>query len=481
VLVAPPARRSPLLKPPIAIGVVVALVAVAGYVLVGRRPSGPSHPDAWDARVAELVAFVETERGLTFKHPVAIDFVTESELASQASGDGDEVTPKVRAAADTQARVMRALGLARGPIDLLDESDSLVSQGVVAFYSPATERIVAPAGTLSAYQRATLVHELTHALQDQYFDIGRTMKDSGAESAWRALIEGDAVRVANAYTAQLGDADRNASSDEANDGYEEYQRDTATVSSALDAMFQAPYVLGPSMTEVMVDLDGPKGLNSAFRSPPVSDEAFLDPVQYRGNGKVLGVDEPRTVAGENVVDRGEIGALTWYLMLSESTDLPTALNAAYGWGGDAYVAVDSGRDLCVRIAYRGDSPGDNDEMVAALNRWAASAPEARREVSVRGALVNVVACDPGPDSPTPLAGNAPEALLGPRAVTDIARRAHEAGTTFTRARCIGMAFVSGLSTEQLNALWTADSTDQAATADLQNRLLAAGSTCAGVA
>jgi hypothetical protein len=186
------------------------------------------------------------------------------------------------------------------------------------------------------------------------------------------------------------------------------------------------------------------------------------------------------VAGENVVDEGEIGALAWYLMLSESTDMATALNAAYGWGGDAYVAVDSGRDLCVRIAYRGDTPADNDEMVAALNRWAASAPEARREVSVRGALVNVVACDPGSDSPTPLAGTAPEALLGPRAVTDIARQAHDAGTTFSRARCIGMAFVSGLTVEQLHSLWTADATNEAAAADINARMMAAGAGCASV-
>src|SRR6185503_10366521 len=105
-----------------------------------------------------------------------------------------------------------------------------------------------------------------------------------------------------AYTAQLSESDRASLSDDANDDYDEYQQETATVTAALDAMFQAPYVLGAPMTEVMLDLDGPKGLNSAFRSPPVSEEAFLDPIQYRGNGKVLGVDAPRTVAGENVVD-----------------------------------------------------------------------------------------------------------------------------------------------------------------------------------
>ena len=46
-------------------GVLVLLGGVAFFV--GTRDDGPRHPEAWDARVLELVQFAEKERGLTFE------------------------------------------------------------------------------------------------------------------------------------------------------------------------------------------------------------------------------------------------------------------------------------------------------------------------------------------------------------------------------------------------------------------------------
>ena len=61
--------------------------------------------------------------------------------------------------------------------------------------------------------RVTVVHELTHALQDQHFDLNKltdATKTSGADTALTALIEGDAVRVENKYVDALSKADQNA-------------------------------------------------------------------------------------------------------------------------------------------------------------------------------------------------------------------------------------------------------------------------------
>ena len=52
--------------------------------------------------------------------------------------------------------------------------------------------------------RETLAHELTHALQDQHFDLRRFENGpDGAEEAYRALYEADAVRVQFAFDKTL--------------------------------------------------------------------------------------------------------------------------------------------------------------------------------------------------------------------------------------------------------------------------------------
>src|SRR5207249_1518696 len=62
------------------VAVVVALALMAsltGFVAWRLEAySGPRYPKAWDPKVADLVKFIETERGMTFDHPVYIDYMS---------------------------------------------------------------------------------------------------------------------------------------------------------------------------------------------------------------------------------------------------------------------------------------------------------------------------------------------------------------------------------------------------------------------
>jgi len=63
-----------------------------------------------------------------------------------------------------------------------------------------------------------------------------------------------------------------------------------------------------------------------------------------------------------------------------------ALKAAEGWGGDHYVAWNSGAKTCVRFNVVMDTAQDSTELVSALRTWAASNPGA----TVRGTSPVVV-------------------------------------------------------------------------------------------
>src|SRR5207302_7880735 len=104
-----------------------------------------------------------------------------------------------------------ALGLLDHPVDLAKAGQALVGEGVVGFYDPQKKDLVVRGTAITPYVRKTLAHELTHALDDQRFGLDRAgLEKANAESAdgFRALSEGDAVHVEQAYANAMSPADR---------------------------------------------------------------------------------------------------------------------------------------------------------------------------------------------------------------------------------------------------------------------------------
>ena len=111
--------------------------------------------------------------------------------------------------------MFRALGFIDGKVDLLRAFDTSQSSGTLAYYDENERDIVVRGTTLDVAHRVTLAHELTHVLQDQHFNLTKlhlqaSRSDTGDPSAFKALVEGDAVRIQQAYLKQLPKADQKA-------------------------------------------------------------------------------------------------------------------------------------------------------------------------------------------------------------------------------------------------------------------------------
>src|SRR5207248_10445174 len=73
----------------------------------------------------------------------------------------------------------------------------LLTEQVAGYYEPKTQQFHLADWIDADGQRPVMAHELTHALQDQHFNLRRFEKwpkgDSDAELAAHSLIEGDAT------------------------------------------------------------------------------------------------------------------------------------------------------------------------------------------------------------------------------------------------------------------------------------------------
>lgn len=430
-------------------GVAAVVVLVAGIVsALLVEPAGPRYPDEWDPRVADLADFVEHERRLDFDHPVFVDFLTEEEYLRGATSGAIDLSDQDRADLEQQARILRATGLVDGSFDLLDSSNDLSGEGTLAYYEPHSERITVRGTELTIGVRSTLVHELTHALQDQHFDLTRVgqLPTDGQNNAFLGLVEGDAIRMEVAWAAELGEEARSALDEEMTGAADDVN--LGAVPGALVALFSAPYALGGPLVEVIFAENGRGGLDAAFEVPPVSEEQLLDPYVYLEGDEPLAVAAPALAEEERHIESGDFGALSWFLVLAEHLDPRQALRAVDGWGGDSYVAYERDGRTCVRSAFRGDTVADTDEMAATLKAWIAKVPANDASLVRREEAVEVDSCDPGAGAGGG-GGGAENAVVYPATRTYFTFGAIESGVPTAVARCIGTEFVNAFTVEEL--------------------------------
>ena len=350
-----------------------------------------------------MVEFVEGERDLTFEHPVSVEFLDEDAWGEQADIDEEEILDEDAQLLEHGAGLFRAVGLAEGELDLLSDSEELGASGTVGHYSFDDQAIRIRGTEVSPKVAATLVHELTHVLQDQHFDIGDRLdavaEEDTEEESLRVLVEGDADRIEDLWVESLSVEER-----EALDAAHAEESTTAgealaELPASLVTFFASSYILGAGFIDILEAAEGTAAIDAAFDEPPGPEEHVFDPISFLQRDQESEV-EPPDVDGEAIEDLdGDFGAVSWFLMLAERIDPIVALTAADGWGGDAYRAYTDGDRTCLALRFVGETPGAAITMEAALTDWAAAMPaESDVTVTLEGDTVDVVSCDPGVDA-----------------------------------------------------------------------------------
>jgi len=389
--------------------VVAALGAYVGY----RFVTDDRFPSRWDRRVEDLVAFVERDTGLEFAHPVRIRFLDDEAFNKLVSNDEESLTDEQRRALANEEALGRAFGWYTGTTDVFDEQNTLATSSVIALYSYGSREIVARSNdedpaTLSVGLRATVVHELVHALQDQRLDVRKLQSNAKGieeQTAASSLIEGHAVYVEQHYLRSLSEAELS-----------EYQRylDSVTgsanqatkdVARAISASLQAPYVIGPPLVAAAALTKA--GVKQLYVRPPVAQDQFLDPQAYFDRDLPGSVERPKVTG--TTIPAGIIGPVRLYLTLAAAMPPADAWEAALAWDNDSYAGARATKDapLCISWNITADGDAQARTLRSALTRWAASrVKEATVSVSAEDSPINVTMCDPGTKVPQQLISEA---------------------------------------------------------------------------
>ena len=324
-------------------------------------------------RIPEIKNHLAALRSQPFKIDVPAEYQTTADFRTFVEKEiGKELgTDKAKAMVDA----MLHIGMLKERIDLAKAmSDTMVTQAA-AYYDPNQKKFFLVMTPSDDTMLDTITsHELTHALQDQYFDLNKYLEPNGKKgpalsddeiNARKFIVEGEATFAMFAYlvTAKTGattidgktmaalqmqlkltgnlsiDQLRTMTKAQAEGlGGSEEMKASAAAMDKIPAIILVPmvdsYLKGAMPVAVAFAKGGWAEVAKLYSNPPNSTEQLLHP-----DDKLFPRDYPQLATlpkqTGTLVESNVIGELGWRVYLEQWGDTKSADNAA-GWDGDRF-------------------------------------------------------------------------------------------------------------------------------------------------
>lgn len=391
-----------------ALAAVAVLLSGCGGPLVRR---GAVNQPFVDDITSDMIRF----RGLALKSPVPARTLGAADMAAAAH---QEITASFNPGdLERIEAVERHLGLLGPTQQLTTAFTRIFQQQIAGFYDPRSKTFTIARDTPSAggiglgFMRAVLgydpmgelvaAHELTHALQDQYFGIPidpEPLLDSHGDRllAQRALFEGDATLAG--FARVVGSPIPEAALEQIllslRGMPDQLDAELPDVPPIIRTPLAFQYNEGTHFAVRGFQTGGWAQIDQAHRDPPVSSEQILHPERYWEQREdptplTLGAAPLLERAGWQPILEDTLGELTIRVMLHDALGAPAANAAADGWNGDRLRAYQRGDAIVSLWLSTWSDPAAAEELASGLRHLWPSA-----NVDVRGAHVLVVLADP---------------------------------------------------------------------------------------
>jgi len=293
---------------------------------------------------SELLPDLAARSGLELREPVRLEMRSREELVRYLESKLDEELPEEEARATVEAYAL--FGLVPDTLDLREVLLALYTEQVAGFYEPDSTTLFVMDDQPEALLEGLLVHELVHAVQDQWVDLGALADPklgSDRATAAQAAIEGHATLVMLEYMAEQAQGtpvDLGALPNFANllrsqlEGARDQFPALAAAPPVIQESLLFPYLEGAGYVHglwAQGDRVAPFG-----EYLPKSTEQILG-----GTADDVPIELAMSVSGADILHEDVLGRLELGVMLDQHLG-PGSARFADGWGGDRYVLVEVG-------------------------------------------------------------------------------------------------------------------------------------------
>jgi hypothetical protein len=314
--------------------------------------------------VDKIFAFASEDSGLAKHAPVKRRLVSKADVEKYISGALAKEEYTQRFAQEELS--MKKLGFLPRDFNLREFLVKSTGQQIAGYYDDEIKTISMLSWVPPDRQEPILAHELTHALQDQNYDLkkwmsaalkpagngskpGESGNDDGA-TARKAVVEGQAMVVYTDYL--LAPSGRNL----VDTPGLLYSMEDPAVKAVPDSqmLHDAPLILRESESftyseglifegELLHKGGRQMAFAGAFAHPPKNSHEVLQPEAYLKGEKLpsLGIPDLKQLLGEQyeVFDSGGIGQLDVRALLKQYGARKIADDISSAWQGGAYVTL----------------------------------------------------------------------------------------------------------------------------------------------
>jgi hypothetical protein len=313
-------------------------------------PPAAAQPKVNNAEFAaaadEVLQQVSEITGLKLLTPLKKTLRSRDEIRAYVIREmDDEKNPAERYA---ETRSAEAFGLIPKGFDLDNFMVDLLTEQIAGLYDPKAREFYIADWIPLDDQRMVMAHELTHALQDQHFQIEGWVKaarpNDDAELAREAVLEGSAMAAMIDYLLKgsghsvedlpaidpsvfAGDLSKTPKLQEA----PQFLKDALIF----------PYFAGLTFSAAILRPAGWNGLSAVFAKPPRSTQQIMHPSLYK-SGKApdpIAIPSFEKLLGSDWVklDENVMGEFGWKEILKQFLGEQRATPVSAEWEGDRYV------------------------------------------------------------------------------------------------------------------------------------------------
>lgn len=366
--------------------VAVAVALLTAFALIGILTGEQEEPEQAGAppagrvteRVGDVARGVERVRELEFDRLPRVRLVSLEEATRDSLAELDHYVPLRRQRLEERLLVM--LGLMPPDTRLRELVGRALTEEVAGYYIPrtGTMALVRGAGLDGFFAEVALAHELTHALEDQRFDIephgaSGFLRDRAVADA--ALREGSATIAMVDYLVLTRGGGQVLPDEVRRVALEELDELALPASSGLPRYvresFVFPYAAGAVFVSRLQSRGGWAAVDRAFgEDAPVSSEQVMHPRKYEAGERPVRVAlrglREELPEGARLIARGDLGEFDTAQFLRDANGRRRSEEAAAGWGGSTFELwrLPGGGDVLV-IGWAWDTSEDAAEFAAA--------------------------------------------------------------------------------------------------------------------
>jgi len=291
---------------------------------------------------------------------------------------------------------LKKLGLVPADFAMRSFLIELLTEQVAGYYDPKTQEFYLADWIDLDAQQPVIAHELTHALQDQHFNLRRfedwPKGDSDAELAAHALVEGDATLVMTFYV--MRDLKRVAAMMKSMSAGASASEKIERAPRVLRESLLFPYKQGMEWASQVYRRGGWPLVSEAYKNLPQSTEQILHAEKYFAREAPIKINMP-DIAGQlgkgwARLDYDVNGEWSYFQILDEFLRAEKESQAAAaGWGGDRFALYENRatRQSLLAQLTEWDTERDAAEFFAAYvkrteRRYKAAIADTRRSVPV---------------------------------------------------------------------------------------------------